>query len=610
MSRVVSPIAGRQLDRIGRPHTLRDYSLIADGERGALVGPHGDIVWMCFPHWHDPALFSALIGGGGAYAVTPTGRYVWGGYYEPGSLIWHSRWVTEQNAIIECHEALAMPATATSATILRRIVMVKGEATVDVTLNPRSDFGAHGTRGFRLNDGAWSGSLGDFSVRWDGGEDARVVADGRRGRMLHETISLSEGQTHDLVLALQTGSQPDGGHAAGTERGPDDAERLWSETRAHWDEHVPALENTVGTRDARHAYAVLRGMTSRNGGMVAAATMSLPERADQGRNFDYRYVWIRDQCYAGQAVAACGPHPLLDDAVRFVRERLLDDGPNLAPAYTTSGGRVPDEQTLDISGYPGGTDRVGNWVNNQFQLDAFGEALLLFGAAARLERLDADDWRAAEIAAKAIAARWQEPDAGIWELESKHWAHSKLACAAGLRAVSRHGTGKQAAQWSALADELVSHVATDCVHPSGRWQRAPDDERVDAALLLPGLNGALATNDPRTLVTLRAVAEELTDDGYAYRYRVDHRPLGEAEGAFLICGFWLSLAYSQQGERLNAARWFERSRSACGSPGLFSEEFDVDQRQLRGNLPQAFVHALLLQCAADQYQWGDGRGER
>ena len=111
-------------------------------------------------------------------------------------------------------------------------------------------------------------------------------------------------------------------------------------------------------RDARHSYAVLRGLTSSGGGMVAAATMSLPERAAQGRNYDYRYVWIRDQCYAGQAVAADGPHPLLDDAVALRRRALLADGPDLKPAYTITGEPVPDERQLDLPGYPGGRDIV------------------------------------------------------------------------------------------------------------------------------------------------------------------------------------------------------------------------------------------------------------
>jgi GH15 family glucan-1,4-alpha-glucosidase len=331
--------------------------------------------------------------------------------------------------------------------------------------------------------------------------------------------------------------------------------------------------------------------------MVAAATMSLPERAREGRNYDYRYVWIRDQCFTGQAVAQAGPLPLLDDAVRFVSERLLADGDRLVPAYTVDGGSVPDEHDLDLPGYPGGADIVGNWVNRQFQLDAFGESLNLFAEAAAHDRLDADGWRAAETAAAAIARRWREPDGGIWELDPDAWTHSRLICATGLRRIAAHQSKGQAADWLALADAIVADTSRQAVHPDGYWKRSPTDDRIDAALLLPAIRRGIPLDDPRTLATLAAVADQLTEDGYCYRYRPDERPLGESEGAFVMCGFLLALAYAQQGDAVRAGRWFERNRAACGTAGLLSEEFDVVQRQMRGNLPQAFVHALLLQCA-------------
>jgi GH15 family glucan-1,4-alpha-glucosidase len=126
------------------------------------------------------------------------------------------------------------------------------------------------------------------------------------------------------------------------------------------------------------------------------------------------------------------------------------------------------------------------------------------------------------------------------------------------------------------------------------------DPRVDAALLLPALCGAIPASDPRSITTVHAIASQLTEDGDCYRHRPDERPLGPSEGAFLLCGFLMTLAYAQQGDHLTAARWFERNRAACGPPGLW-EEFDVTQRQLDGNLPQAFVHALLLECAVEQY---------
>jgi len=333
--------------------------------------------------------------------------------------------------------------------------------------------------------------------------------------------------------------------------------------------------------------------------MVAAATTSLPERAEAGRNYDYRYAWIRDQSYAGQAAAAAGAYPLLDSAVRFVSGRLHTDGDQLAPAYTVHGRQVPDQRRLDLPGYPGGYDLIGNWVNKQFQLDALGEALLLFATAARHGRLDSGAWRAARIAADAIGARWREPDAGIWELDDKEWTHSRLTCVAGLRAAAEAGRQPTlAADWSALADTILADTKARATHPSGRWQRSPDDPGLDAALLLPPVRGALPADDPRTLATLRACGKELTEDGYVYRFRHDERPLAEAEGAFLLCGFMMALAQHQQGNQVDAARWFERNRAACGPAGLFSEEYDVTQRQLRGNLPQAFVHALMLECSA------------
>jgi GH15 family glucan-1,4-alpha-glucosidase len=571
------------------PHVLREYALLADGERGVLVGPRGEFAWMCFPRWHDDALFARLIGGGGTYAVRPVGRYVWGGYYEPGSLIWRSRWVTDDGAVVECREALALPARVDRALVLRRIVVLEGRVQIAVSFSARAGYGATGNDDVRqAGDGKWAGRTGPVHFRWLGGEGARPRPDGSGGVLLEHIFELEEGDEHDLVLAL--GTRVDLLDLPAPQA-------AWSATENGWRALVPELDRAVGRRDARHAYALLAGLTSMDGGMVAAATTSLPERAREGRSYDYRYAWIRDQCLAGEAAAAAGEFPLLDNAVRFVSERLLADGANLKPAYTVNGLRVPEERKLCLPGYPGGSDVVGNNATKQLQLDGFGESLLLFASAARRDRLDSTARDAAAVAAEAIAERWRERDSGIWELEPDHWAHGRLICAAGLRAFSAGCTGEQARRFVELADAITAGVEARCVHPSGRWQRSPTDERVDAALLLVALRGAIPARDPRTIATLRAVERELTEDGYAYRYRPDARPLGEAEGAFLLCGFILSLAYAQQGDHVAAARWYERNRAACGPPGILSEEFDVTQRQLRGNLPQTFVHALLLECA-------------
>lgn len=565
------------------PHVLREYALLADGERGVVVGPQGDFAWMCVPRWDSDAVFSSLVGGPGVYAVTPEGAsFVWGGHYEEGSLIWRSRWVTT-NGVIECREAMALPAETDRAVVLRRVEALRGPASVRVVLAARAGFGADPMTHVSKSDGVWTADTGPLHLRWSGADRAT-----RRQGALVADLHLDEGEQHDLVLEISDRTLPEG---------LVDPEVAWTGTEHAWRQAIPDLGPNLAPRDARHAYAVLRGMTSTTGGMVAAATTSLPERAEEGRNYDYRYTWVRDQCYAGLAVAADGPHPLLDDAVRFISHRLLDDGPHLRPAYTVSGEPIPDQRRLDLPGYPGGDVWAGNKVSTQFQLDAFGEALLLLAAAARHDRLDSDHWRAVEVGVAAVEERRGDAGAGIWELDDRRWAHSRLICAAGLRSVAGAAPANQGARWNSLADAIVADADTDCLHHTGRWQRSPADERVDGALLLPAIRGAVPAHDPRSQATLAAVGEALGSEHYLYRFRYDERPLGRAEGAFLLCGFQMALALHQSGEEQEALRWFERNRAACGPPGLFTEEFDVLQRQLRGNLPQAFVHALLLESA-------------
>jgi GH15 family glucan-1,4-alpha-glucosidase len=465
---------------------------------------------------------------------------------------------------------------------------------VEVVLDPRPDYGKASIRAWHRHEGeVYEAAAHGLHFRFTGGRAASSEPDGHGGQLLTTTVSLAEGEHLDLVLELAT--QPFG-------ESPADPDHLWESTRSRWRRQLPDVNVVAGRRDALHACAVLHGLTAVSGAMVAAATTSLPERAAAGRSYDYRYAWIRDTSLAGQGLAVAAPDTaLLDRWVGFVRDRVLEDAANLSPAYTTSGGRIPPPKRLGLPGYPGGSDVVGNRVRDQFQLDALGEALSLFAAAARLDRLDAEGWRAAATAADAIGARWNEPDSGFWELEPAWWAQSRLSCVAGLRAMSATGApASLAGTWQALADAIVAETTAACTHKSGRLQRAPNDERVDVALLVPLLRGALPPDDPRVSATIAVVRDELSVDGYVYRYRVDERPLGEAEGAFLLCGFTMALAELLEGNSVASARWFERTRSACGPPGLFSEEFDVDQRQLRGNLPQAFVHAALLEAAAAQ----------
>lgn len=564
------------------PHTLRDYAVLADGCRGALIGPRGDISWMCAPGWDSPAVFSDLVGGDGVYALTPTDTFVWGGSYEPNSLIWRSRWVTH-TSVIESREALAFPGDPHHLVLLRRIEAGQQSAELAAVLRLSGDFGQTPMTRPHLDDsGCWTSRVGPLYLRWSGAPEARW-----QDHALRAEFVLEPGRRHDLVLEVSDRPLPD----------PDPPEVVWSATENAWHQAIPDLGGTAAPRDAAHAYAVLKGLTTPGGGMVAATTLGLPERAEAGKNYDYRFSWIRDQAYAGLACAVDEPYPLLDDALAFTTARLLEHGDQIAPGYRTNGHNIPGQSTLDLPGYPGGSDVVGNWVRQQFQLDALGEMLQLLAAGARFDRLDTDHIKAIDIAIATIEKRWTEPEAGIWELDPAWWTQSRLSVVAGLRAIGGQLSGGQASQASGLADTILAETSRRCLAGDGSWKRSPDHPGVDASLLLPAVRGGLAADDPRTLATLARVESDLVQDGHVYRYRPDHRPLGEAEGSFTLCGFILSLAHLQQGHTTQAYRYFDIQRTVCGTPGLLTEEFDVQQRQLRGNMPQAFVHAMLLETS-------------
>lgn len=568
-----------------RPQVLREHALIADGERGCVVGPHGNILWMCVPRWHDEPVFATLIGGRGQYTVTPTDEWnVWGGSYLPKSLVWRGKWVTTDSVIV-CEDSLAYPADVDTAVILRRIRAESGTARVSVSLQPAAGFDGHVMSDAAVDeDGIWTGQVGDVRMRWQGAQDAKVAEDG----CLRFELELDEGEEHVLALELARCDLPEAAV---------DADEELERTYRTWQRTVSVVQRPGRSEDILHSYAVLAGLTSQDNGMVAAATMSLPERPKAHRDYDYRYSWIRDQCYAGQGVARLGPNPLLESALTFVADRINADGSDLKPAYRVDGRPVPDERRVGLPGYPGGTNVAGNWVRDQFQLDTIGEALNLFAKAAELDRMNADRWEAVTTCVNIIEERWPDPDAGVWELNDDYWTHSRLACVAGLQNIARHTTSGEAARWEAVADAIMADIGATCVDAHGAWLQRPGHSGTDAAILLPLVRGALPRTDPRVIATLEAVRRDLNRDGHIFRFRHGGRSLGDAEGSFTVCGYFTALALADQGDLSAAIHFYERARSASTSSGLFTEEFDVRSHQLRGNLPQAFVHALFIETA-------------
>ncbi len=314
------------------PQVLREYAVIADGFRGGVIGPRGDIAWLCFPTWESPTVFDTLLGGTAAYDVHPVEPFVWGGYYEDGALVWRDRWVTSSGAVVECREALAFPAQQRHAVVLRTLRMVRGSARIRAFLSPKADYGEAPFRSWRrLERGEWTARSSGLHLRWSGEPTAEARWENRAG--LVSEFTLAQGDERHLVLELSDGKPDD--------IVPDPA-TCWRETEAEWHKSAPSCERTASPRDSRLAHAVLRGMSTPGGGTVAAVTTSLPERAAQGRNYDYRYSWIRDQCFVGRAAAVAGEGPgLLASSVCFVTARLLEDGPTWPPPTPPSVGAYP-----------------------------------------------------------------------------------------------------------------------------------------------------------------------------------------------------------------------------------------------------------------------------
>ena len=412
-----------------------------------------------------------------------------------------------------------MPGDPHTAVALRRILAIDGDTQVRVFLDPRAGFGQH-RPSQDLPPGTACGP--PAAARCTCAGPGRRTAARRRGGGLQAMITVPAGGHHDLVLEISDRPLEE------TARRPGPA---WQATSAAWEQAVPKLSGTIADRDARHAYAVMRGLTSSGGGMAAAATMSLPERAEEGRNYDYRYAWIRDQCFSGQAVAAAGPYPLLDTAVGFVTERILADGPQLKPAYTVSGGPVPDERRLHLPGYPGGSDKVGNWVSKQFQLDAFGEALMLLAAAAA----------ARPAGPRALAGRGsgRRRDQGTRRRSRRRDLGAGRAALGAFPADLRGRPAGRRPRWPRRARARPGAGSptrcsprsrpTACTRPaagSGHPATTGSTPRCCcppcAARCRPGIRAPWPP--------WRRREAELASDGYMYRYRPDERPLGDGRG--------------------------------------------------------------------------------
>ncbi|MEV1007287.1 glycoside hydrolase family 15 protein [Streptomyces sp. NPDC049881] len=579
---------------------IEDYALLGDLQTAALVSREGSIDWLCLPRFDSPACFAALLHDetAGRWLLAPaTGGRTTARRYAGDSLVLESEWRTPDGTVrvTDC-----MPPRGEAADIVRVVEGVSGRVPMRMDLRLRFDYGQL-TPWVRPDGGDLAAVAGPDAAWLRTDAPTTVTDDGR----ITAAFTVTAGQRVPFVLTHQASHLP--------RPEPVDALAAVPDTRRFWESWMAGCRYEGGWQEpVRRSLITLKALTYRpTGGILAAATTSLPEEPGGTRNWDYRFCWLRDSTFTLQALLGTG---FVEEA-RAWREWLLravaGDPADLRIMYGLDGTRrLPEAELGWLDGHQGtGPVRVGNAAADQFQLDVWGEVLDSFHLAEESGIApDADALRIQRALLDHLEGAWDQPDNSLWEVRGprRHFTHSKVMAWAGLdRAVHsarRHPADAPVERWAALRDRIHAEVC----------EKAYDAERntftqfygsrgLDAALLLLPRTGFLPWDDPRVRGTVDAVRRELHEDGFVLRYRpeadgeVDGLPGGE--GAFVACSFWLADALHGTGRTAEARDLFERLLALRNDVGLLSEEYDVVRGHHLGNTPQAFSMVGLVNTA-------------
>lgn len=582
---------------------IERLSLLGNGRSLALVTPDANVCWQCVPGPASAAVFAHLLGGASAghFSVRPTRQMLpLGQRYVPGTMTLETRWpgllVTDY---LDHH-------TAPHRTDLIRVI--SGSAPAIVEFAPRPEFGQVATRLQAAPDGLRVAGTSDPIVLRAPGVTWEIVWDGghQSGRAV---VAPSPGQP--VVLELRCGTDDLSAHRIPEARRRELSGAWWARWLA--DLSLPTVETALVGRSALTLRALCHAET---GGIMAAATTSLPEEIGGIRNWDYRHCWPRDAAMTARALVSLGSTPEAHAFLGWLRTVIAGlPGPErLHPVYAIDGSPLGPEAVIDaLPGYAGSRPvRIGNLADQQVQLDLFGAVMeLIEDLAIRCGQLSDADWALTHAMCDAVARRWQEPDHGIWEerLIPRHHVHSKVMCWAAIdraiRLARRFGAAADPA-WPGLRDAIAADVLEQGWNDSLRtFTAAYQSTDLDAATLHVGLSGLLDPADDRFQATVTAVEAGLRAGGTVYRYRRDDGLPGE-EGGFHLCTAWLIEAYVLTGRRTDAEELFRALASAVGPTGLLPEQYDPIAERSLGNHPQAYSHVGLIRCA--QRLAGPGTG--
>jgi GH15 family glucan-1,4-alpha-glucosidase len=573
-----------------------DLAVIGNCRTAALVDPTARLVWWCFPRFDADPVFSRLLAGDeekGFSDVVLDGMTHYESDYERNSAIvstvlsdgrGNAVRITDFAPRFRQFGRMFRPPQ-----LFRVIEPVAGLPRITIRVRPTHSYGKP----------AQQYSIGSNHIRFYEDQSVmRVTTDAPLAMIENETPFVLTRPMH-MVFGSDEGFSGDLATTAHT---------FAEQTRHYWSDWVRRLYISYDFQEAiiRAAITLKLSNFEETGGIIAAHTTSIPEAPGSGRNWDYRFCWLRDAYFVVKALNRVGATQTMEDFIGYTLSLAANVEGVLKPVYSVVPNLSLDEWIADdLKGYRGdGPVRIGNAAADQIQHDTYGSIILaalpLFFDR-RLPRPGGEKlFRLLEDLGEKAAAVALRPDAGIWEYRGRQriHTHSAAMCWAGINRLAsiatRLGLGDRAAYWNSIADPIHQELMTKAWNPEREaFTAAFGSTDLDASVLLLPELGVCEVDDPRFVKTVAAMERELLREKHMMRYAAED-DFGMPVTAFMICRFWLIDAWWAQGRREEARELFIDALAHRNRYGLLSEDVDPRTGALFGNFPQTYSMAGLI----------------
>lgn len=584
---------------------IENYGVVGDLTTMALISMDGSVDFMCFPHFDSPTIFAALLDykRGGHFSIAPSsGEFKNRQRYFPDTNILLTRFLGE-NGIAEISDFMAMQHLGHSHNLVRRVKVVRGEIKFRMTFAPKFDYGRTRHTVEKKNP--------HHIIFTPAGKNLRAlllrtsVPVKIENGEAHAEFKLRADQTASFILEEATGESPS--------ENSDYVSEAFKETMNFWLDWVGQSKYHGRWREMVHRSALtLKLLTSLpHGSIVAAPTFGLPESMGGGRNWDYRYSWIRDASFSLYALMRLGYTKEARAFLQWMEQRCrdLEPGKPLQAMYRMDGGRDMPEQILkNFEGYRKSQPvRIGNAAYKQLQLDIYGElmdSVLIYDKHG--EPISYDFWMNISTFIEWLCKHWNQADEGIWEVRGgpRQFLYSKVMCWTAVdRAIQlarRRSFPAPLVRWHGVRDKIYRDIYKTFWNPKLKsFVQYRGAETLDAASLLMPMIKFISPTDPRWKSTMQAIEKNLVEDSLLYRYNVKKAAadgMQGKEGTFSPCSFWYVECLSRAGDLKQARYIFEKALGYANHLGLYAEELGPCGEHL-GNFPLGLSHTALISAA-------------